>query len=206
VKLKRRQPQEKWTPAEVADDVEAACYGDADQPYVRAAAILRHAYERLPKAVLKSWEADAAAEYPGRGMPSHGVFKFDLSDDDRFALDMEHDKSVVIRDVDVAFDRDEADAIAVAWVGEPHTRCHLQNIPGTYQSALIEAVTGVPRFWNEFEISWWLQGDGPAVVTRNYPPLHNESDKPFHVMPIDVGRASYRAFLQSPTKESELRS
>jgi hypothetical protein len=203
--VKLRQPQDKWTPAEVAADVETAFYADADQPYVRAVAILRYAYERLPKAVLKSWEADAATERPGREMPSHGVFKFDLSDDDRFALDMDHDKSIVIRDVDVAFGLDEAGAIALAWVGEPHTQVHFENIPGLYQSALIEAVTGVERFWNEFEISWWLQGEGQYVPFRKYPPPHNESDKPFHLMPVEVGKATYRYFLRSPTQESELR-
>jgi hypothetical protein len=189
---------------EVAADVEAAFHGDADQRYVRAAAILRYAYERLPKAVLKSWEADAAADHPGRGMPSHGVFRFDLSDDDRFALDVEQDTSSVIRDVEVAFDLDEAGALAVAWIGKPYTQVHFENLPGVYQAALIEGVTGVERFWNEFQISWWLKGDGPYVLFRKYPPPHDESDSRFVLMPVEAGKASYRYFLMSPTVESEL--
>jgi len=205
VRLKRRQPQEKWTPIEVMTDVELAFYGDADQRYVRSAAVVRYAYERLPNETLKAWKADAESEHPGRGMPSHGVFKFDFGEDDRFALYMEHDTSAVIREIEVAFDLDEASTAARGWVGESHTKCHFMNIPGVYQAALIEAVTGVARFWNEIEMSWWFPGDGPYVPFKKYPPPLNEPDG-FVLMPREVGHASHRAFLMSPTQESELRS
>jgi len=185
-------------------DVESAFYGDADQRHVRSAAVVRYAYERLRKETLKSWEADATSEHPDRGMPSHGVFKFDFDDDDRFALYMEHDTAAVIREVEVAFDIDEATATARGWVGEPCTQCHFVNIPGAYQAALIEAVTGVPRFWNEMAISWWLPGDGPYVPFRKYPPPLNEPHG-FVLMPLEVEHASHRSFLLSPTQESELR-
>jgi hypothetical protein len=205
VRLKRRQPQAKWTPAEVVADITAAYIGDADQYAVRAAAVVRYAYERLPKSVVDEWKADTEREQPGRGMPSHGVFQFDFSDDDRFALYMDHDKSAVIRGVVTAFDYDEAAATVIQWVGESGQEVGLENLPGVYLSALIEAVTRVERLWNEHELAWWLPGDGPYVPYRKYPPSANEAVE-FVLMPTELRRATFRHFLQSPSVESELRS
>ncbi len=204
MRLKRRQPQAKWTPAEVVGDIAAAYFGDADQYAVRAAIIVRYAYDRLPKSVVAQWEADATTEQPGRGMPSHGVFQFDFSDDDRVALYMDHDKSAVIRDVVMTFDSDEAATTVIEWVGESGHEAEPENLPGVYLSAFIEAVTGVERFWNEFELSWWLPGDGPYAPYRKYPPPVNEAVE-FVLMPTELRRASFRQFLLSRTAESELR-
>jgi hypothetical protein len=205
VRLKRRQPQAKWSPAEVAGDIAAAYIGDADQYAVRAAVGVRYAYERLPKSVVEEWKADAEREQPGRGMPSHGVFQFDFSEDDRVALYMDHDKSAVIRDVVTAYDGDDAAAAVIQWVGESGREVGLENLPGVYLSALIEAVTGVKRFWNEHELAWWLPGDGPYVPYRKYPPPANEAVE-FVLMPTELRQATFRHFLQSPSVESELRS
>jgi hypothetical protein len=180
VRLKRRQPQAKWTPAEVVGDIAAAYFGDADQYAVRASVIVRYAYDRLPKSVVAQW------------------------DDDRVALYMDHDKSAVIRDVVMAFDYDEAATAVIAWVGESGRDAELENLPGVYLSALIEAVTGVERFWNEFELSWWLPGDGAYAPYRKYPPPVNEAVE-FVLMPTELRRASFRQFLLSRTAESELR-
>jgi hypothetical protein len=204
VRLKRRQPQAKWTPAEVVGDIAAAYFGDADQYAVRAAVIVRYAYERLPKSVLDEWEADAETEQSGRGMPSHGVFRFDFSDDDRVALYMDHDKSAVIRDVVTTFDYDEAAAAVIEWVGESGKEATPENLPGVYLPALIEAVTGVERLWNEHELAWWLPGDGAYVPYRKYPPPVDEAVE-FVLMPTELRRATFRQFLQSPTLESELK-
>ena len=205
MRLKRRQPQAKWTPAEVVGDVAAAYFGDADQYAVRAAVIVRYAYERLPKSVLDEWKADAETEQPGRGMPSHGVFRFDFSDDDRVALYMDHDKSAVIRDVVTAFDYDEAAAAVIEWVGESGKQATLKNLPGVYLSALIEAVTGVERLWNEHEAPGrrW-PGDGAYVPYRKYPPPVDEAVE-FVLTPTELRQATFRQFLQSPTMESELK-
>jgi hypothetical protein len=213
VRLKSRQPEQKWKPIEVVADIATAFFGDSERAGVRAAAILRYALERMPKSTLKTWEEDAATDYPGRGMPSHGVFKFDFDEDDRIALYMDHDRSVLIREVDVAFDLDEARRAAVAWVGDPFTECGPENVPGVYLAALIEAVTGVPRFWNEFEMGWWFPGEGPYVPVRRYPPRTNELDdaedeeagRRFVLMPREIGKGSWLEFLRSPTKEAELR-
>jgi hypothetical protein len=205
--LGRRKPLHKWTPVEVVADVETAFFGDSDQRNVRAAVVLKYAYERLTKADRAVWEADAAAEFGDRGLPTHGVFKFDFDDGDRMALFMDHDKSVLVRDVEAVFGVEQAVVTAVAWVGEPHTEAVITNIPGVYQAALIEAVTGVERAWNEEDLGWWLPGDGPPYIYRKYPPPANE-DVSFVVMavPDEIRQARYRAFLLSPTWESEFRS
>lgn len=199
MRLKRRQPQEKWTPAEVVSDVKAAFYGDDSQLCVRAAVVVRYAYERLPRDVLRQWEADAVDEHDGR-LPSYGVFEFDFHDDDRFMLYMEGDRSISIREVEVGFDLDEARAKALAWVGEPNTETHLENLPGMYAASLIEAVTGVERLWNEWAIEWFFPGDADAVYVpfRKYPTPLNE-ELAFHLMPKEVGAATFRQFLLSET-------
>jgi len=197
-----RKPLAKWAPVEVLNDVEAAFFGDSEQRGVRAAAVLRYVYGRLPKREVAKWEAEVEDD---RGLPSHGVFEFDFDEEDRFSLYMEHDKSVLIRNVERAFGIDGAVAAARAWVGEPCTETNMWNLPGIYQSALVEAVTGVERFWNEEELIWWLPGEGEARVVRKYPPPANEPVG-FHVMamPKEVKDAQRRAFLLSPTVEDEL--
>jgi hypothetical protein len=210
VRLRQRRPQAKWTPVEVARDVEGAFYGDSGKANVRAAAIVRFAYERMSKKDLADWTQAAENEHPGRGLPTYGIFKFDFDEGDRVTLYMEHDRSVLIREVESAFgDLHEAGAKAAAWVGSPYTQCHFENIPGVYQAALIESMTGVERSWSEFEMSWWLPGEEPYVPFRKYPPrtdeLDEDDDRRFVLMPADVGEAMYRAFLNSPTLASEYR-
>ena len=195
MKLKRRRPLAKWTPAEVVSDIAAAYFGDPDQFGVRATAVVRYAYERMPESVIDQWRSEL--EDPVRGMPSHGVFQFDFSDDDRFGLYMDHDKSVVIRDVVMAFGYDEAATAVVEWVGESGQDAEPETLPGIYIAALIEAVTGVERDWNTHQLSWYLPGDGPLVPYRKYPPGANE-DVEFALMPTEVRQASFRHFLKSP--------
>jgi hypothetical protein len=206
MRLKKRQPLHKWSPAEVVSYVEAAFYGDTEQRFVRAAAVLRYAYERMPKETIAEWQKDATEDQPDKGLPTHGVFMFDLSDDRKFALFMEHESGAVVDEVRSVHGQEEACTVAEAWVGEPCQEVPFQFLPGLYQSGLIEMITGVERDWGLYRLGWQFPGDGPYVPYRAYPPKADEpEDTHFVLMPNAVLQAQYNQFLASPTLESELR-
>jgi hypothetical protein len=204
MRLKQRRSLDKWSPAEIAADVESAFHGDPQQQFVRAAVVVRYAYERMPKDTIAKWKKDAVEDYPGKGLPTHGVFMFDLAEDRYFALHMDRDSSAVIDEVRAVHGLQEACEAAEAWVGEPCEEVSLMNVPGIYQSAMIEMVTGVERDWNEFRLSWWFPGDQQYVPYRQYPPPADEGDERFVLMPSVVGQASFRAFLGSRTLDKAM--
>ena len=187
-------------------DVEASFIGDSSEPTVRAATVIRNAFERMERS--EKGEA-AAAEPDGREVSSHSVFKFDFDDDDRPDLYMDNDQTVVVREVSSAEGIDAARAEAVEWVGEPDTETDISHIPGVYQTGMIEVVTGVARLWNHETLSWWIPGggDGPAMVVRNYPPRVDEATPSFNVLelPPNERLRIYQEFLNSPGVEEELR-
>ena len=199
MRLKRGKPFEKWTPAEVAADVEAAFFGDFDHRYVRAAVVLRYAPQRLPKVDVEAWFAEATAEHGERGIPPYGVFTFDFDDGDRVALYVDHDPTVLIRDIDVKFDLPDAVAAARHWTGDKTTEAEFRNIPGVYQTALIEAITGTSRRWEgSLSMSWHLPGGGEYVVCRKYPPRAGDEPIELLLMPRQLGEMEYRLHLRSP--------
>lgn len=206
MRLKKRQPLHKWSPAEVASDVEAAFHGDTKQCFVRAAAVIRYAYERMPKETIAEWQKDATEDYSVKGLPTHGLFTFDLSEDRKFALFVEHQSDAVIDEVRSVHSYEEACAAAEAWVGEPCQEVPFKFLPGLYQSGLIEMITGVERDWGLYRLGWQFPSDGQYVPYRAYPPKPDEpEDAHFVLMPNVVLQANYEQFLASPTMESELR-
>ena len=206
MELKRRKPFERWTPADVAGDVETAFFGDFSQRYVRAAVVLRYAPERLPKADAEAWLAEATADYGENGIPTYGVFAFDFNDADRAALYMDHDPTVLIRDIEVKFDLSEAVAAARQWTGDKTTEAEFQNIPGVYQTALIEAITGTSRLWEgSLSSSWHFPSDGRHVVCRKYPPPVGDEPIEFVLVPRGMGEMAYWRHLRSPMVASQMR-
>jgi hypothetical protein len=208
MRLGKRKERRDWKPRDVISDVEAAFFGDANKRTVRAAAIVRNAYERMTKKEVTLWEADAATESPS-GLRSHAVFLFDFDEVDRPTLYMDGDRSVLIRTVQPADGIADGRAVALDWVGKPSEETDITHIPGAYQAALIEFVTGVERLWNQEALGWWLphDGPGPPYVFRNYPPNTDEDAAEFKMMamPESVKRDLYLEFLRSPSVDAELK-
>ena len=205
--LKQRRPQHKWTPSEVASDVEAAFHGDTSETFVRAAAIVRYPYERMTKETVAQWEQDAAEDWPDKGLPTHGAFLFDLDDDIKFSLFMDHDHTAPIDHVESRHSFEEARDAAREWIGEPcEEAAAFRFLPGLYQAALIEMVTGVERDWGLYWLGWEFPGDGPYIPYRSYPPQPEEPEDAHHVlMPKAEMQVFYEHFLAAPTMEKVMR-
>lgn len=186
--LGRRKPLNRWSPAEVFGDVEAAFFSDPDERYVRAAVVFRYVPERLPKDAEKEWRAQAEEDHPGRDAPAYAVYMFGFDE----GLEVFVEEAWLLPD---------AVDLARGWAQPKPSECDLFNLPGIYVAALCETVTGTQRLWNEFQFSWFLPGDAPLVPHRVYPPrLGHEVE--FALMPVEVGQLLFRRFLESRTLDS----
>jgi hypothetical protein len=222
--FRRHKSFSAWTPAEIAGDVERAFVGDPEQPYLRAAVVLRSAPERLPAADAKKWADEASAENGGRGVPPYLIYKFGCADGDRERMYLEGDNvALLVREVDVAFDLTAAVALAREWTGEKTMEAaKFAHIPGVYQAALIEALTGTRRSWESYLFSYWCwpseEGSQFAIV-RPYPPRGVKSDEVSPeeeaagvmaddhaaLMPADIIDHEYQRLLNSQTWDSVFR-
>lgn len=123
------------------------------------------------------------------------------------ALYMDSDSSVLIQEVRPVFSVEEGRAVTIAWVGDERTETDFRHLPGVYQGALIEGITGVERLWQSETNDWWLPGrDEPPYIYRSYPTPWNE--EPSFVpmaIPRDELAALYRSFLASPSVDSQVR-
>jgi hypothetical protein len=104
------------------------------------------------------------------------VFNFGFDNEDRTSLYGDHDRTVLVREVDVARDLPSAVASAQAWVGKAGEQFPFQNIPGVYQAAFVEFVTGNRVEMSETEFMWALPAEGDHVPFREFPPRLKESD------------------------------
>ncbi len=225
--FRTRKPVSAWTPAEIAGDVETAFVGDPNQTYLRAAVVLRSAPERLPRADAKKWADEASAENDGRGIPPYLVYKFDYAEGDGFRMYLEgppgDDVALLVREVAEAFDPSGATALAREWTGEKAMEAaKFAHIPGVYQAALIEAITGTRRSWESYLFSYWCwpseEGSQFAIV-RPYPPRGRKSDEVSPeeeaagviaddhaaLMPAEIIDYEYQRLLNSQTLESLVR-
>jgi hypothetical protein len=75
-----------------------------------------------------------------------------------------------VRDVDTFADLVEAGLAGERWIGGAPTATTLRFLPGIYQAAFFEWITGVPRAWNELQLLWALDSGSDLVPTREYPP------------------------------------
>jgi len=221
--FRRHKSFSAWTPAEIAGDVERAFVGDPEQTYLRSAVVLQSAPERLPAADAKKWADEASAENGGRGVPPYLIYKFDCADGDRERIYLEDENlALLVREVDVAFELNAAVALAREWTGEKSMEAaKFAHIPGIYQAALIEAITGTRRSWESFLVGYWCwpEGDGQLALVRPYPPRGLKADEvtadeeadgvmaddQVSLMPADIIDREYERLLGSQTWESVLR-
>ncbi|HME03122.1 MAG TPA: hypothetical protein VKG38_08840 [Solirubrobacteraceae bacterium] len=207
----------QWSPAEVADGVEFAVVGDPEELYLRSAVVLRSAPERLPPKDAAAWAEALDTETDGRGIPPYFVFKFHCEDGERGRIVSQREHySLLIRVITWAFDRDSAMRIACDWTKEKTmVAVSFAYIPGVYQAALIEAVTGTPRTWQGYLMSHWCWVDGvdyEHALVRRYPPAGTNVPPPTQqeesegrmpddavaLVPREVVEMAHRQLLASP--------
>ena len=186
-----RLPLAEWPLADFVEDMQAVYHGDPDQRYVRAAIVLRYATERLPR--------EQAAEFGSD--PMFGTYKIDFDDEDRVEVYMGGDLGRLVREVENFEKVEDAAAAAIEWVGAKPSGVAFCYLPGLYQAAFFEAVTGVSRAWNEL-LSWWAvpgdQAEADIVpVCIRYPPRVDETEQSWGLMPLALIHEKYEESLHS---------
>jgi hypothetical protein len=183
-------PLAEWPLADFVEDMQAVYHGDPDQRYVRAAIVLRYAPERLPR--------EQAAEFGTD--PLYGTYKLDFDDDDRVEVFMDHNLGSLVREIENFANLEDAAAAAIKWIGPDSVGAAFCYLPGLYQAAFFEAVTGVSRAWNELQIQWAVPGDqaeADVVPVRFYPPPVDQPDKGWVLMPLALIHDLYDRSLDS---------
>jgi hypothetical protein len=157
----RRRPVNQWPTSVVAKQTVGCFTSDPDQLEVRAATILHQDPKLLPKGVEDDPDFQPFA-----------VSYFGFDHDDRIGLYAEADPTVLGKDGGLFSTQEEAEALALSWVGDGHQRLPLTNLPGVYQVAYMVAVTGDDSLGGSGEFMWALpvDGDGDLQPIREFPP------------------------------------
>jgi hypothetical protein len=170
--------------------MQAVYHGDPDQRYVRAAIVLRYATERLPR--------EQAAEFGSD--PMFGTYKIDFDDEDRVEVYMGGDLGRLVREVENFEKVEDAAAAAIEWVGAKPSGVAFCYLPGLYQAAFFEAVTGVSRVWSGLQNHWAVPGDqaeAGAVPLRRYPPHVDDTEQSWELVPLALIHEQYEELLHS---------
>jgi hypothetical protein len=114
-----------------------------------------------------------------------GVVNFGFSDDERQAVYMDGDLSVLVYQAQLAQDRPTAEAIALDWVGGGD-QVDFRYLPGVYQAAYVQFITGCVPEPNETQFAWALPPVGDMHMFRKFPP------------PVDADTDENRNFVLMP--------
>jgi hypothetical protein len=184
--LKWRRDIADWPVKQIAKLTVACFTSDPDEYEVHAAAVLHLDPSLLPKGV----ESDA-----------FNVFGFAFHDEDRTGLYMEGDPTVLVKMHEGAESLDEAEQLALGWCGEGSSKRPLHNIPGIYQVAYMQQITGNHQLGGSGEFGWAIErGPKGYDVVREFPPklTGGEDDAQgqpkFAVLPSEVVDGFQREF------------
>ena len=155
-----RKSYEDWSVEDVFNAVRQCFCGELDDRHVRATASIHNAHDELPKADIAEWQG--LIEIHGYDtIPPISVFYFDFDDSDRFEHD-HGDPQTFLRGLEYVPDARTAQQSAKEWVGEAARECSFMHIPGAYQCAFYQVITGVIRDWGKLPGYWFPQPDDPA--------------------------------------------
>jgi hypothetical protein len=125
--------------------------------------------EHLPKDASARAEAAAVERgEPFQRIPPYTAFCFGLEGPDSVDL-LSGDLALAMRE-SCGFDSPEAAApYAAGWVGENGLLLPFDNIPGLYQAAFFEFITGRPTEYGPSTFVWMLPAVGEHVPVRKFP-------------------------------------
>jgi hypothetical protein len=153
---------------------------DPDELEVRSAIVLHQDPRLLPPNALEPARAEAEESgEPFAGLPEFVVLTFAFSEDDRVALYMDGDRKCLVYGVEVADSLSDAERHAREWVGAGSVELPFRHLPGVYQAAFIEYVTGADLPPHESEFAWVLPtagGEGEHMPFREFPPRTGPTD------------------------------
>lgn len=183
--FKRRRDITDWPVRQIASQTVACFTSDPDQFEVRAAVVLHLDPSLLPKGVESV---------------AFNVFGFAFDHDDRVGLYMDVDPTVLVKMHEGAETLDEAEQLALGWCGDGASKRPLRNVPGVYQVAYMQRITGNRELGGSGEFGWVIEGGEKGYdVVREFPPKVKEGeampDKPeFVLLPSEVADGFQREF------------
>jgi hypothetical protein len=171
--FKRRRDVTDWPVGQIAKQTLVCFTSDPDQYEVRAAAVLHLDPSLLPKDIKSV---------------AFNVFGFAFHHDDRIGLYMDVDPTVLVKMQEGTETLDEAEELALGWCGDGASKRSLHNIPGVYQVAYMQRITGNRELGGSGEFGWAIErGPNGCDVVREFPPKVNDEgddspDKPEFVL------------------------
>jgi hypothetical protein len=168
--LRRRRPLNEWSFDLIRKQIVSCFTSDPDDEHVRAVVVLHQDEALLPKDAPKLAAAEAGdAGEPFEGIPPYMAFAFGFNDDDRTEIFMGGDMTTVVREWAGFKTPTEAERYAAAWCGEGAKVFDFENIPGLYQAAFMEFITGKEYDLGPLTFAWTLPavGDyGPCASSQ----------------------------------------
>jgi len=160
-----------WSPGLIREQIVQCFTSDPDDADVRAVVVLHQDLELLPKDIEKqaAREATEMGE-PYTGIPPYMGFAFGFDDDDRVGLFMDGDMTVVVREGRAFQTPTDAAAFAEDYCGPGTHVLPFENIPGLYQSAFMEFITGREYDMGPLTFAWTLPAVGDYVPMMQFPP------------------------------------
>lgn len=165
----RRRPISEWSHGQIRQQVVNCYTSDPDSDAVRAVVVLHQDERLLPRNSAKQAAMEAAeAGEEFHGLPPYLAFAMKLDDEDRADV-LLGGFSNAVQDYGGFASPREAAAFALEWIGPDATPFPFENIPGIYQAAFIEYVTGKPVEITPAIWMWALPATGDMVPVRQFP-------------------------------------
>lgn len=169
--LRRRQHPSKWSAKRWKQLIRVCFTSDPDREDVKASVIVHWDLNLLPKDTVRLAQQEAAEEgEEWAGFRDHACFLFGFDDEDRVTIFMGGELAVCVRGMLQSRSLEEAAADAREWVGAGALELPFENIPGLYQAAFFEYVTGEESDIGPAMFMWALPPVGDVVPIRQFPP------------------------------------
>jgi hypothetical protein len=124
-----------------------------------------------------------------------GIVNLGFSDDDRPAIYMDGDLTALVYEVHRAPSVTSAEAMALEWIASAE-KMDFRYLPGVYQAAYVEFVTGIPQEPHESHFAWALPPVNGMHPFCRFPPDVNKDAKEsrgFVLMPEHAVDALYES-------------
>ncbi len=165
--FKRRKHVTEWSVGTIAKQTVACFTSDPDQLDVRAAVVLHLDPELLPRNVQSV---------------AYNMIGFAFNEDDRIGIFVEADPTCCAKWLQGADTLDEAKQLAAGWCGEGASERPLRNLPGIYQVAYMQRMTGDEDLGGAGQFGWAIaRGSEGMDICREFPPRLVDGEPPTEV-------------------------
>lgn len=158
--FKRRRDITEWPVRQIAKQTVACFTSDPDEYEVRAAVVLDLDPSLLPQGVESV---------------AYNAIGFSFEHEDRIGIYAEANPTVLVKSIQGAETLDDAKRLAAEWCGSSASERPLRNIPGVYQVAYMQRITGNADLGGSGEFGWAIErGKKGYDIVREFPPKVKE--------------------------------